>query len=223
MALLASDIFSGAAAHLNDASKTLYTDAIQLPFLQTAARDLEIECVKHDIQVLEEVSAVKDVAALATTLASPPADIIVPKEMWERAEGETLESNWVPMTRVTDMPKVDQTETLRYWEWRENLINFLGSSAAREIKLVYYRTSAAISSGASEASALLHAQNYLTFKTAYYCADRIGANEKLAASLLGDANMAMDGLITIGVKDGQFQRYKRRKYSDKFNKAFRGY
>jgi hypothetical protein len=220
MSVSAGTIMDAVAAHSGDAAKTLLTYTNQLPFLKTAVRDLEIICASYDIPVLTEVSSVQDVAAAATVMPSQPTDIIVPVEMFERQDGSTLAEDWTPMERVTVLPNRTANEKLGQWEWREEVITFIGASTAREVKLVYKRLLAAI---ADENSTILlnYATNYLIFQTAFYIARDFTKADNDARTFEKDAILNKDLMVGIGVKSNQAFPRRRRRYSSKFKLAGR--
>lgn len=203
----ASVAFSSARTYLNDTSSQIWTDAVLLPYLVEAHRDLLLVLWLNGLPVLREKSAVIDIAALATTVTLP-SDLIEPIWIKERADGSTSNNDWVPMTETEFEPDIEKVETLRYWCWREQAINLVGATTAREVLLRYWK-SLAEPTGASSALGFIFAEHFLGPQTAGYAAGSVG-NTSLAAELLfvngqnaGIAGSKLDMIIRANIKGQQ--------------------
>jgi len=116
---------------LNDAAGNLFSDAVLLPYANSAYR--KVQRALANIQsgtfltdnVLLVVPAVVQVDASAqvsiTDATAPPnqlpTDLLVPAKLWERASGSS--DDFMEMTDLTDhdgLPSEPQGQTLRYWE-----------------------------------------------------------------------------------------------------------
>jgi hypothetical protein len=66
-----------------------------------------------------------------------PANMIYPTKLWERETGTN--DNFEPMHQVQDgLPAQQQNFVLGKWEWRNNNLNFMGATQARDIRMRYY-------------------------------------------------------------------------------------
>jgi hypothetical protein len=66
-----------------------------------------------------------------------PAYMIYPTKLWERETGTN--DNFEPMHQVQDgLPAQQQNFVLGKWEWRNNNLNFMGATQARDIRMRYY-------------------------------------------------------------------------------------
>jgi hypothetical protein len=197
MPLLASDVMDDSAGLLVDVAKVLYTYTAQLPYLKQAHEDLVNKLRRNGIPVLDEQSGMFSVAAGAVVLATPPADMLDPLFLEERAVGEN-DGDWVPMERKDWEPSQMPDDTLHYWVWREMEIKFLGSTAIRQVRVKYRKFLTAPTTSGSNIT-VYTARSYLGKKTAFYCAKFIGRNDGLAADLNGLAEEALDDLLASAV------------------------
>jgi hypothetical protein len=207
MALLASDIFSQAQAFLNDTGGVNYTTTKLLPYLIIAYDDLKLNLISVNAPPIEEVSAALSVAALATELASPPADMIIPLKLEERAVGDTL---YTPMTERDFEPDRDKLDSLINWTWRELKIKFVGALQAREVRVYYLKSLADPTSGASTISVEDYYKTFLSSRTASLAAYYIGQNESRATALQENANNALGLCLGIVAKRRQSMPIRQR-------------
>jgi len=140
---------------LNDAAGNLFSDAVLLPYANSAYR--KVQRALANIQsgtfltdnVLLVVPAVAQVDASAqvsiTDATAPPnqlpTDLLVPAKVWERASGSS--DDFMEMTDLTDhdgLPSEPQGQTLRYWEWRADGLYFLGATQDTQIRLRYQKS-----------------------------------------------------------------------------------
>src|SRR3990167_4176745 len=141
--MLVSEVLTATRPLLNDVGSSLYTDTQLLPFFKDAYKDLEDIMVEHGLQVTSEIDSVKTISALATTYGTLPSLMVYPITIFERIPGGT-DDEWIEMIEKEFEPLITQAETLRFWVWRLNDIKFLGSTAAREVKLRYRKGFTAI-------------------------------------------------------------------------------
>lgn len=212
MAYTAGDVMDLVASVLNDTAKTQYSYAVQLPYLKLAYDNLGQYCNANSVQVNLISEYEVDVPAGDVSLSLPPS-FFVPITLQERSDGATLESDWRNMVEVPNVwdLNLDPTSTLGYWDYRHNCVNFVGSTVIREMKLYYWRL---LSDPTSEGDimAFKGGKNYLTFKTAEFCAKYIMMNPERAEMLATDAQMALDLLLTEFVKNQQGKRVRRKPF-----------
>lgn len=151
----AGQITSLVRSLLNDAAGNLFTDAVLLPYVNSAYR--KAQRALANIQsgsfltddVLLVVTAVTQVDASAqvsiTDATAPPnqlpPDLLVPVKLWERANGSS--DAFIEMTDLTDhdgLPSEPQALTLTYWEWRADGLYFLGATQDTQIRLRYQKS-----------------------------------------------------------------------------------
>ena len=213
----ASVAFNEARALLNDVAATLFTDAVLLPSLQKAHRELQVLLWENGLSVIKEVTAVIDVAIGATSLgASLPADILEPKTLQERADGSTSEDDWVNVSETDNLPRVDPTTRISYWAWREEVIEFIAPTTAREVKLRYLKGLTVPTSGSS-AIGLIFGELYLGPRLASIAVQTLG-NTTRASVLIDDAAFWIPKILAANVKRGQAIPTRRIPYRRSFRR-----
>lgn len=205
----AGNVMDLAAALLNDATQKLFNYTAQLPFLKLSMRDLDqdLTLIGNPLNMISEDEIPVAIGALALTL---PDDFFLPLALQEKGSSDTY---YVNMSEKTDISLLDATQssTLVYWDFRHNDINFIGSTEARTVKLVYWRqlTELVDENSLSEVSG---AQNLLAFRTASLCARHIGGNKAKADDLMVEYIAAMDRIESLTVKNNQGLRKRRRPF-----------
>lgn len=201
MAVIASDVMNEARkVYLNDASATLYTNTVLLPFVQSAYADLASDLMLNGLQPLREISAVIDVAAGATSL-NLPADFLTPIILRERLADSA--EDWTDMVELSFEPAITQQgTTLDYWVYREDGIKFVGATTAREVLLYYYKSLATLSSDNS-VIAILGAEDYLAARAAELAAKYIGMNPSLGEMIGKEAADASSKIVRRLTKANQ--------------------
>lgn len=203
---LASEVMDRAAALLNDTSRSLYTNAVQLPYLQKANEYLEQVLLTYGIVVQRKKSTAISVTALSQTLTLP-SDFLLPIKLSERAVGET-DADWIPMIE-DNWTHFVQSTTLTVWTFENNAINLAGATVAREVLLEYERSLATITVANSPIDTYLF-KNFLASKTAEYCARYIGMNSTLADEIKTvESDKDEDNLERIFVLNQQGTRRRR--------------
>lgn len=209
---LASVIMDEAAGLLNDASKTVFTYDVQLPFLKSAWNKLQMKLQENGIPVMKEVSAVTDVAANATVITLP-SDFLQPISIEERADGST--DSFEPTIEVDAIPQLDtQAEEILYWTWREETLEINSPSTAREVKLTYWKSLNPCTSSSSNLN-VINSTEYLANKTAALVARFSGENPTRADALDIEAAVFLSSLVNIEVKKLQSVAVRPRSYGSK--------
>lgn len=211
MPLLASDVMDQTAGILNDTALSLYTYTAQLPYLKKSNEELEQHFAVYGVQVERKKSAAIVVLAGALVLALP-ADFFLPIKLFERASGN-VNDPWVPMTESSWEPDgTVPVNTLGYWAFRNNAINFVGSTVDRDVLLEYERTLAVITSSSSPED-YGPSKNFLASRTAELCARYVGQNKVLADDIRdNDVSMNFDSLIRVLVLNTQGSRQRRPRF-----------
>lgn len=209
MALTVQTIFDRARFHLNDVGITIFDNTILLLAVAAANDELSDELVSNGISLPKKVS--KDISVLAGALTlTLPSDIIVPERLWEKAAGDT-EALYVPMTRTAWPVEEKQTTELIYWDWREQVIHFLGATTDRLVRLDYIRTLTDLDATGDPVE-VTGSVNYLACKTAALAAEAQGGNTMKADRLHAAASKHLFKLLQIGVRANQATRVRRRPF-----------
>lgn len=215
--MLVNDILDEAAALLNDPTQKMYTDVILLPYVKRSFQDLQLQLHLEQVQVLNEISTVQEVNAGSTTLPSLPTDLIQPSKMEERLSGST--NSFSPMYEKQWEPNTTPGTSLVYWTWREQIINFIGATTKREVKLYYLKNLAAIVD-ANSVIPVSYCQPFMASRTAYYAAAFAGENPTKAKMLKDDADEAFEKLLTVEANRRQSMPVRRIPASRSINRGF---
>jgi hypothetical protein len=209
MPTLASDIMNRSRAVLNDIAQDLYTNEVLLPYLRIANDDLSDELVDNGATVQKEVSA--DIA-LPVGFKSPPLpnDFIVPVEVFEKNSGED-DSFYRYCHQREYLPNVLPGNELSVWTWREQAINFIGSTTNKQLRIRYTRLILEII-GDNSPVELTHALNYLAYHTAALASEHIGQNRTKAIDLESQAIQKLNKLLKKEVKQSHGRPVRRRPF-----------
>lgn len=210
MAITAATPLAEAKVLLNDPSGNIYPDDKVLPLLQKAYAELQTKMMLNGLPVLKEQSTALTVVAGTLNLADGaglPSDLVYPIELAERAQSSGAiyqqmdETDW-----EVDTP---QSESLLYWNWREEEIKFLGATTNREVRIRYMKGLTRITATTTPI-AVNNATTFLAARCAAIAAFVLGSNPTRADGLNGDAQSALTDLIAILVKRGQGLGIRRR-------------
>ena len=220
--LTADDVMEFAAARLNDASQSLYTDAVQLPFVNIALAELQEIYQANNIPVTDQTSAVINVPTASAGIVEIgytgtagrilPSDMLELKVVWESPEGL---NQWTPMQRLDFLPQYQigqQINQFIFYQWAANLLKVLAANADNDIKLDYIRSLfTEVTTGVTD----LLVQNSLSFlgnRVASLIASDIEENQERATRLYGDALGGLDRALTIPTKGRQRITTRRRPF-----------
>lgn len=137
MAVLASTVFATARTLLNDDGNSYFTDTVLLPKLVEAFRELQAKLILSAAPVMR-TEAIQNIAIGVTSLIIP-TDLVAPIRLWEKAVADPITS-FIPMTEQDPLPNVAQGVNLVYWQWYQQTINLIGSTATRAVKIQYWRS-----------------------------------------------------------------------------------
>lgn len=162
--------FDTARTLLNDDAGTIFTNAVLLPKLVQAFRELQDELRRNDASIM--VTTTSATVAIAATTYAAITDILEPITLWEKATA-AADSTYVPMTEYSPLPIIASSTTLRYWYWDGTNINFIASTVARTVRVLYWRS---LTTPTSAASSLIFtsAENFLAPRTAALMAGSLG-------------------------------------------------
>lgn len=213
MSITAADVMQETAeVFLNDSGRAHYTNAVLLPFLKKAMRDLQLELFRNGIVFLDEITAPITLPALQTNLTTGsllPTDLIEPVELHERAQ---TTDNWQPMFMKQWEPTEDPAQYvyLYNWAWREQDVKFRGCNRIMYILLKYRKELSAIANENSTI-ALFNSQPYLSSRTGFYAAGFGGGNLDRAKAARAVSDEALAKLMQIETREQQ-QPVRRRGY-----------
>jgi hypothetical protein len=210
---------------LNDAAGNLFTDAVLIPYANSAYR--KVQRALANIQsgsflsddvllVVPAVTATDPSVQVSITDATAPPNqlppnLLVPLKLWERPNGSS--DDFVEMTDLTDhggLPSQPQGLNLQYWEWRADGLYFLGATQDTQIRLRYETAYPALVDGTS-AVLIRDAIEPIAYFTAAMAAAARGAPQ---ASRWDDAGTdALEDLLLRATHREQHTGRRRRPYT----------
>src|SRR2546423_8371805 len=134
---------------LNDAQGNLFTDAVLLPYANSAYRKVQRALgnagaggfLQDDVLlVVPAVSQVDTSLQVSITDATAPpnqlpTDLLLPLKLWERPSGSTQDFiEMVDLSQHGVLPSRTQGLTLSIWEWRGSILEFLCASQGTPIR-----------------------------------------------------------------------------------------
>ncbi len=173
-AVTASVALDTARTLLNDDAGSIFTDAVLMPKLQEAFRQMEA-ALRINAQSIMIRSVVNTVNAATATLSI--SDINEPIKLWEKATAAT-DDLYTPMTEYDPLPNDVAAATLRYWQWDGTNINFIAASTNRSVKTRYWRTLTE-PTVAGSSLILINAEYYLGPMTAAIMAGTLGEEDQM--------------------------------------------
>lgn len=208
MPLLAQDCLDEAASvYLNDPTKLRWGYQVLLPYLRSAALEMQAEFEANGLPGLDELSAVLTVNPGTVQLVTP-SDMVIPLKLEERAPGE---KRWNLVDEASWEPDADIDDKLNSWTFREGLIQFLGANTVREVRLKYVRSLSTIGSEAS-AIEVPNAKGYLAARTAGLASTFGGHATARGGAANERANYFMERMIQGLVHREQGKPIRRRRY-----------
>jgi hypothetical protein len=209
--LTAGTVLSAMAVLMNDPSKTKYTNAKMIPFLNIALQELREVFEQNNVPVTDTVTSepinipagYDHIAFNNGSNPSLPIDFVEPKIVWERPEGI---DPYIMMTRLNTLPRqyegVEVNQFIWYI-WQSQEIRFLPSNQDNDIKMDYVRQIFSPVVDENSTINVVNAATFLEYRGGGLCAEFIGENPTRAASLNNDAILALDRVVGIGTKGRQ--------------------
>lgn len=207
-------------ARLNDQSNTVFQDTVLLPYVQDAADELQLSLEHNGMLVLEKQTSTPIVIPQVTNfvpgnvvsmsgLGLLPVDMLEPQVLEERLSGST--DLFVEMTRRAWPPDILPTDSLRYWDYREEDIHFIGATTNRDIIIRYLKRLINVTT-INDSIPVNNSQLFIITRTASLAAFFIGEDVDRYNALGKEADAHLEKLIGIGVKSKQGTRTRRRPF-----------
>ena len=188
-AVNASVALTTARTLLNDDAGDLYSDAVLLPKLVQAFRQMVAMLRVNAADIMMTID-IRNIAA--NTPNFTVSDINEPIMLWEKATTDT-DDKYVKMTEYDPLPNAVQAATLNYWQWDGTNINFIAASAIRSVKTRYWRVLPEPSSAASSLI-LINAEYYLAPMMAAIMVGSLGEEDQMNI-LVTEANSCFKMII----------------------------
>lgn len=215
---LASTVLAAAAADLNDPSQAIFTNAVLLPHLKAAGRELRNQFLLNGVPYVRrtDITAHTVLAAVAgfdnTALTTLLTGWMEPVALYERAVGEDAYS-WREMTRQSFLtPRVAESFR-RIWALEGISILMPAATQTLEMRFDYIKDVTVIAS-ASDSIDIIAGELFLQKKTAALAAMYIGENETRASVLQDEAASELATTIAINLKGEQGIAVRRKGYQN---------
>ena len=219
MSFTADDVFVGAAAQLNDVVRAVYTNAVQMPYLNIAILDLKRDLELNNVPVTNDTSAVIEIPANTDELeiggSDPclPADLINIRQLWQRWSG--TQNPFLPIQRFEYLPHYwDNIETsqIQAWSWERQKAKFVEANIALDLKVDYVADIIPPVTDEDDEINVLNALGYLQYQTAGHCSFFVGSNETRATACYSMAGNALNQILGIASKGKQAIYTRRRPF-----------
>jgi len=218
--MTAGDVMDLAASALNDSGHNIFTYANMLPYLQLAYTEMGEILESNNIPMTNEVSSIFVITTAMTDIGgstgpSLPTDLIEIQGCYERLSGSS--EDFIEMTKVEFLPPYTElTESLIFWAWQKQIINFLGATTARDVRLNYIGNTLTTIVDNTSTINLFNCKSFLAYRTASLCAKYVGENPTRSQQLDSDASMALDRLLNISTKGRQATPARRRPFLGRY-------
>jgi len=191
MSVPMSQVLATARTYLNDDNATQFPDAVLIPKVQEAHRELQEELWVAGSPNVRNTGIVAYTAAAVTIPYTSLTDLLCPFLLFENASGSTVNTaGWTPMTEVYNLPLGQtQSTTLGYWCWQKEVILCVGSSANRAVN-IQYRSLITIPVLVTDLIGILFGESYLAARSAAIAAGTLGnADVYTAMTALAKENL----------------------------------
>ncbi len=213
----AEDALNLARSLANDAAGAVFSDAVLMPFLNSAYRALQRQLAESGVSVLIaqidlDLPLTNGVTPTALNDGSSPqlpTDLLAPHQLWEQATGSS--DIFTPMEKITGgLPNFQPSSYLRMWEWITDSIQLIGATQEITVRLRYEKSLPALVLG-TDPIQIRSSLDPLGYAVAGMAARSRGA-QALAADMLSLAEAGATELIERYVRPEQFKGRRRRPY-----------
>jgi hypothetical protein len=220
----AGQITSLVRSLLNDSQGNLFTDAVLLPYVNSAYRKMQRAIgdaggggfIQDDVLLVVTAVTQTDTSlqvSITDATAPPnlPTDLLVPVKLWERPNGSTQDFlEMVDLSQHGGLPSRVQDMTLSVWEWRADGIYFLGATQDTQIRLRYLKAFPDLTDATSPVL-VRNAQEAIAYAAAALAAWSRGS--PLAEKWDEAASDAIEDLVSAAVRREQQSARRRRPFS----------
>lgn len=218
--LQVSEVMDSVRGLLNDTEQAVYTNTVQLPYLNIALRELEEVMEENNIGstngTREGISLPAGQTELVigpSTTLNLPLDLIEIRQAYERTVGDSM--SYSEIQRVEFLPAFNSDERWQfqiYWKWQDQKMQFLGSTTDEQIKIEYIKRRVPKIVDPVQSIDIIGAQTFLEYRTAALVAEYVMENETRAATLNGNTQLSLDRFLSINTKGRQAIITRRRPF-----------
>lgn len=209
---------------VNDAAGIVFTDALVLPFVNSAYRKVQRGLantgagtfISDNVTVIVAAVSAPDSSlqvVINDATAPPnqlPTDLLVPLKLWERPASSAAEfGEMTDLTRRGGLPSRRQGAALEVWEWRADGIYFLGATQATQVRIRYAKAYPDLADASSQIL-VRSAQDAIAYYAAAMAASSRGS--PLAAVWAEAGDDFIEDLISAAARREQQTLRRRRPY-----------
>jgi hypothetical protein len=174
--MIVSDAIKAAAVLMNDPNQVTWTNQVLLGVALQAYEELCNDLVANGFRLFKEItSAPLLVTAGRTTLDAPPNDLFVPISLEERNVGDAA---YTSMEEKVWEPAVIPATNLKLWSFRQNVINFIGATVDKEVRMKYITNSIGTITNENSTLNITNGAGLLGAKIASLAATHLAKNPK---------------------------------------------
>lgn len=222
-----SQLLAKSAALLNDFDQSVYTNAVQLAYLNIARDEIQEVFELNNIPVTNEESAILTISAGDFVVGFEPAipvpgtpylpsDLIEIQQLWESQEGQNA---WIPVDKQEFMTATIpggavENSFFGFWAWMDQEIRLHPANQDNDLKIDYIKSlfvDLAIGDVGDDIN-ILNVSTTLMYRVAGLCAQFIMENMERANSLNAFASTALDRSLGISTKGKQSIVFRRRPF-----------
>jgi hypothetical protein len=222
-------LLANSAALLNDNDQEVFTNAVQLAYLNIALGELQEIFELNNIPVTNDTSVIIEVPSSTNIItvieiepAIPvvgtpyyPSDLVEIQRLWQSNTGQNA---WTPITRKDYLTReiIGNTSSSIFsaWAWINQEIRLLSANQDNDLKIDYIKSlflTLAIGDLTADVT-IINVATTLQFRVAGLCAEFIYEDEARAAKLNNNAGTALDRSLGISVKGRQAIAVRRRPF-----------
>jgi hypothetical protein len=174
--MIVSDAIKAAAVLMNDPNQVTWTNDILLGVALQAYEELSNDLVANGFRLFKEItSAPLLVTSPNTTFDAPPTDLFVPISLEERNVGD---ATYISMEEKIWEPSTIPSTSLKCWSFRKNVINFIGATVDREVRMKYIRNNIGVITNENSILNITNGAGLLGAKIASLAATHLAKNPK---------------------------------------------
>lgn len=213
----AGEILDDARIWLNDQASLQWTNAILLPVLKVAVKELTIHLAEVNFPYLREISVDTAVAQAVNDIAGP-TDLIYPIKLEEKPAGSS-DDNYREIEQLYwEGSELEPIEYIDRWAWRKQRFYFNPHTSDREVRIFYLAMLTNIVDANTQVLVNL-SEVVLSKRVAALAARNLGSNPTRADALDAEVAYFMAKLINIQIKTQQSMPVRRQGY--KFRRGLR--
>ncbi len=215
--ITAGQVMISVANLMNDPAQTVFSNEVQIPYLNIAIREFKDSLVLANIPITNVRSPVISVPAGVDNIGAGgpalPIGLVEIQQLWQNWAGTS--DQFTPIKKYEFLPHTyDGVElnTIPYWAWMGGAIRFHPANTDLDIKIDMISDVLPEVTSEHDALPVPGCQNWLAFTTASLISNFVGANQTRAEALRLEADKDWDKFESINSKGRQQITTRRRPF-----------